>query len=338
MPNRIIELDIMRAGAILAVIAIHLIGPAFTYYTPQSTTWGFFLFLDNFLRFSVPLFVALSGYSLALRYQNQKINLNEFLKRRLLRLLPWYLVASTLIYTVTHFLFKEPGIYPIWKIILLGKADYHLYFVPMIFTLYLMFPIIHKFLAKWKLKTLAASLAIQVAVFTFTTLISQQVIRSGLVWGDQQQYLFAGSWIFYFVLGAYLANAKASQKLKLFSLLLLLFGYWLSVTNTFALIDKFGLITSTRFTRLPLIIFSAGFICSSIFFGKYILKIPRLLVKGLSNIGKASYLTYLIHTLFIRVALLYLKPSTLVNFITILATVSLVSISVSLILKKYSTV
>jgi surface polysaccharide O-acyltransferase-like enzyme len=78
--------------------------------------------------------------------------------------------------------------------ILFGQADYQLYFLPVIFQLYALFPLF------WGLKQkpkLMFSLALFIQVVTFY-LYTWQVTSS-----DRLQYVLVFSWLAYFVWGIY---------------------------------------------------------------------------------------------------------------------------------------
>ncbi len=141
-PERLVELDILRAVAIFGVILIHIIGSSFHFWDQGSPAWVIFLTLDQLFRFSVPLFVFISGYTLYLKYK-QNFKYFEFYLKRAARILPWYFFWSLIIYIYIHTTVAKGFVdYPTWKLILLGKVDYHLYFVSMIFQLYLLFPVL----------------------------------------------------------------------------------------------------------------------------------------------------------------------------------------------------
>lgn len=98
MPSKKIEeVEILRAFAILAVIAIHVI-----------TVESYGLLLQNsgirhlvaivtgvniFVHFGVPLFVLISGFVLGLNYRNS-FSLTDYYRKRLLSIIPAYIIFS----------------------------------------------------------------------------------------------------------------------------------------------------------------------------------------------------------------------------------------------------
>lgn len=287
------------------------------------------------MRFSVPLFVALSGYTLAISDQRRHLSLKNFYLRRAFRIIPYYLVATVIIYVYLSSVSpwsqtKNP--YPFWQIILLGRADYHLYFIPMIFQLYLAFPFILKAFKKWPKATLVAAFLTQSLIFISTALVFNRLIEFPFTWGDQQQYLIAPTWIFYFVLGISLSgidrfSAKNLNLTKIFAVMLAVGGLVLTVLESFRILAVHqNLIEATRSTRFPVMVFATGAILASIIFAKNLLKIPKFAVTILAKVGLISFSIYLLHTLAIRIIILQIKPYPILSFIIFTAASLLLSL------------
>ncbi len=182
-PKRIIEIDIARALAILAVIVIHISA------TPLIENFGqdrgpvslLYLVLNVAARFGVPTFVMLSGMGLALSYRPGGSYVG-FLKRRLGKIVPAYLAWSliySLFYNGDNGALAMPHGVSVSKIaadMVTGGACYHLYFVPLIVILYLLFPVL------WKILRTNAGLAGASAVTIVTICISRYASYPG--WMD----------------------------------------------------------------------------------------------------------------------------------------------------------
>ncbi|MEK7565888.1 MAG: acyltransferase [Patescibacteria group bacterium] len=307
------KIDIFKAVAVIAVILIHFVSAYLLIFEKWgSLNWQLNLVIDQVSRFSVPLFVALSGYGLARKYLSAPLNLKDYYLRRVTKLLPWYFFwATVLLIVVPH------GSYVLWKQYVFGRADYHLYFVPMIFQFYVLFPPVLFLVRKFNLKIVVLAALWQIAFYLIIGAKTENLANANRLWTDQQQYLLSITWIFYFILGIYWANAKKlSAKILIF---IILIGLIWSITNSYSTINGgIHLITATRFTRLPVLLYSTGIIGLVIFYGGKI-------SSGLfSYLGKISYVTYLGHTLVLRflfdaLGLQKLLPEPFVAFIAIVA-------------------
>lgn len=264
--------NILKGLAIIGVIAIHLNSNLFNFFRDGTFIKDGLLTFDQIIRFSVPLFVFLSGLSLSLKYQNEKFILWDFLKGRIFKLIPLYLIWSTIIYFV-------------------GNADYHLYFVPMIFQLYLLFPLFLLLIKKFPIYFL-------LTVFCFQLLLLWQ-FPGQIFPTDQQQYLFAGNWVFYFVLGIWLAQKTVSFRIKSGIYLATFITMAWVITDCFNLLkNNENILIATRSSKISVFFYSIFII-----FGSNILvfaKLQNSFKKFLIFIGHHSYLIYLSHTIIIR--------------------------------------
>jgi surface polysaccharide O-acyltransferase-like enzyme len=291
IPGTKSHIEYLKGLAILAVVVIHLINVFISRLTPHSSGWNLLVISDQITRFSVPLFIALSGFALAQKYASHPPSFWQFLTRRSLKLLPPYLLWSA-VYVLAALIVPAwstfSGGTPVWEVVLFGKAQYHLYFVPMLFQAYLLFPLLFPFSRKNPLAALALSFAIQFVSFRLT---------SGAGWNDQRQYLLVTSWIFYFVMG--LVMNAVHSRIKYVGILLALGGLFWSVSDTFSLLDQGrDLIWSARFTRFPVWAYSLGFILfTPLLTGAHMGKPFR---RAVSYLGANSYLIYLSHVLFLQ--------------------------------------
>ena len=108
--NRYLPLDILRGVSIIGVILLHIIGSSFHFWNEGSITWTVFISIDQFFRFSVPLFVFISGYTLYSKY-SKNLKYLEFFKKRAARVLPWYFVWSLIIYIYIHQTVAKDGVH-----------------------------------------------------------------------------------------------------------------------------------------------------------------------------------------------------------------------------------
>lgn len=282
-------IDIFRAVAIVAVILIHV--------APVRLDNNS-LFVGQIGRFCVPLFVALSGFGLARKYLEMPFDLSDFVKRRIWRLVPQYILWSLVIYVSINTIFRQDiGMYSrqtFGDLLIFGKADYQLYFVPMIVTLYVLFPLVFFIARRWPTGVLLVT-------FLGQSWWYQMIVTKPGFWTDQDQYRNALTWIFYFVLGVYLAMKRLPDRA----------GFWLATAvgaglvimehNTFSLLAAgVNPLIATEFTNFPIMFYATMVILLAVYVSSKISFPHNIWVNGLVQMGKISYIVYLSHTLVLR--------------------------------------
>ncbi len=336
--ERILELDILRGISIIGVILIHIIGLSFHFWQEGSAVWKVFMSLDQFFRFSVPLFVFISGYTLYSKYSSN-FKIWKFYSRRITRVLPWYFFWSLIIYIYINFTVL-PGFinYPTWKLILLGKVDYHLYFVSMIFQLYLLFPVILWLYKIFKSNFIIILFALEAILYIIFSLDGLKIIHLPWRFYEQQQYLFFGTWVFYFVLGFILSDketevAKLNSKKHTFTSIKIIFPILAFFSLAYSIFDSLHLVSltadtniATRSTRLPILLYTTSFAISALVYSDLFLKLKKILIKTLLYFANISFLVYLIHTLTIRILGNFILPNSPLNLIIFTALVFTFSI------------
>jgi peptidoglycan/LPS O-acetylase OafA/YrhL len=141
--ERVVALDILRGFAIAAVVGIHVAWFS-TGGAEYGTAAGQALLVAYLCcAFGVPLFLALSASGLAERHSAPESFSGHlrFLARRAASLLPAYVVWSL----VSAALFRPDVFASPWKIFVIlgrGTADAQFYFVPLLFELYLFWPLL----------------------------------------------------------------------------------------------------------------------------------------------------------------------------------------------------
>ena len=300
-----------KALSIMAVVLVHML--AFfpeTIYT-ESDYKLLFVGLNQLLRFSVPLFLALSGFGLSQKYGGKSISIKKFMVGRFRKLLPLYVLWSVILIMV----FRLSGYWEqsqgnLWQTIVFGKADYHLYFVPLIFQLYLLFTLLPKLKTlKQFLGLVAVTVLVQVGWFSFIRIISGQETNAvnKLLLDDQVQYRLLHNWLFYFMFGVLFSQinlgwVRSKRLVKYVLGVVIGVGLVWSVIDAQMLIrDTGNLIYATSFIRLPVLVYATGVITAVLVFGESIFKFRAMRWKGWQVIGIYSYVIYLSHTLGLRV-------------------------------------
>lgn len=148
--ERIPQLDIFRAIAIFAVIAIHATSRTLS-ETLDTSMFHPFLFINKFSQFAVPSFVFLSGFVLFYNYIDRPLSgktLGKFYSKRLL-----YILVPYIVFSVLYFILKmtsghswgmpaEEMARKLGKYLLTGTAYTHLYYIIIIIQFYVLFPLI----------------------------------------------------------------------------------------------------------------------------------------------------------------------------------------------------
>ncbi len=298
------RVNFYKGIAIIAVLCIHYL---------SSMPWGtftinphadFYIMLDQICRLSVPLFLALSGYGLTKKYSTE-MTLFEFYTRRLVRLLPNYIFWSI---TLWLLFMQVPPWYStasqnhLWQIIILGYADYHLYFIPLIFQLYLLFPLFLFLIKKYPIATVIGAYAIQLFCLH---IFSQWAGRTDLPFefNDQTQYALFIPWVGYFILGMYMAttNFFTTKIKKLGLLILVMTTLILAIRNAQSAVHG-GLdpLYALKFTRYSIVLYASSVILFALSGIQKLLTLPRPIEKCITTLGVYSLLIYLSHTLFLR--------------------------------------
>ncbi len=288
--------DMLKGLAMVAVIVIHTNAGYFQIDKWLGSAWTWKLIIDQVMRWCVPVFVALSGYGLAAKYQKATFSLKDFYVHRVGKLLPWYIVFTTLVY------FSWPHSESYLQALIWGTADYHLYFVPLIFQLYVIFPLVWYVVRKWPVISLALTVGWQIAWFWVLARWVEPVYGHNLFWTDYQQYVVFFSWISYFVLGIYLATQEnLGRILKIVAPILLVGGFVWATANAYGLVHSgVNLVLTTRFTRIPVLVFASGVILVANYWSNILAGLPDRL-KGILVVGgEVSYVVYLLHTSVLR--------------------------------------
>ena len=140
------NIEMMRVIAALAVVWLHVsVRVIFADPNVESSGWWAGNVVDAFTRWSVPLFVMISG-ALLLPGSDQLPPL-DFWKKRMLRLLP-ALAFWTLVYFAFRYFFEPPfGLKEVIKSLLRGNAYYHTWYLYMLVGLTFITPFLRKLVA-----------------------------------------------------------------------------------------------------------------------------------------------------------------------------------------------
>ena len=210
-------LDFLRDLAMLAVMLIHVTS---TYIAAESHVtflgMNLALFLNQASRFSVPLFLFLSGYSLGIG--DKPMTYRAFLKRRASRVLAPYLVW-VLVYEYANcgfdlgmWLEQLGDLSRQLRNFLAGQAAPHLYFIPIVAQGYVLYPLLKRWVRKAPVQGTLWSLAVTLLLQGWYALYSIDLmpdLPNPFLW------LAFPFWCFYFVAGMCLQQVDFAKITRL---------------------------------------------------------------------------------------------------------------------------
>jgi len=205
--KRLKEIDFIRAISIIAVIMIH-IGTSILMvdnklHTLKVTMVEFYIY-HQLTSFAVSAFLVVSGITLFMSFKKKKLNYLHFIgTRACLVLIPYY-IWTIYFLDVRGYLFgKTPNELGLTFLEFIstfasGNTYYHLWFVPVLFCLYLFFPLARHIVKHmnslwWIVALVALQIAIHYAAYTYLPKESLKYTR----------FL---SYIGLFTIGSYIGN------------------------------------------------------------------------------------------------------------------------------------
>lgn len=246
MPNRDIQVDLLKTVAILSVIAIHVTSYGWGLYPAGSFAWVANMFWASLTRAAVPLFLMCSG---ALFLDPQRV---LPLKRLYGKYLP-RVYAAMVAWAYAYKIYELAGMgrlgaAALWhalKEVLLFNQEFHFYYIHMIILVYACLPVLKALTAKADKKELAYALAVW---FAFMILYPTAVhfwpfhLIEGfpLQWMGNMTYAALG----YLVLGFYLKFAAPPGRGVSLALLgggfcIVFFGTWVMCIRLGSFYDGF---------------------------------------------------------------------------------------------------
>lgn len=163
MKGRHVELDLVRAVAIIAVVMIH-VSSFYPWFNKEFSWVGYYTYYQ-ITSFSVPAFILLSGLLLSFSTASRKTNYISFLQGR-----AKYILLPYIVWSIIYATYDGGSIFS--KKFLLdlvtGKSYFHLYFVSAILQLYILLPIFIAISRKAKIEYAAAAILLQLALSWIT--------------------------------------------------------------------------------------------------------------------------------------------------------------------------
>ena len=289
-------MDFIRAAAALSIIAIHV--TANYVYVSRAA-----YYLNQLVRFAVPIFILISGLLLFASNTEYKgvRGYFAFLRKRLKRIFIPYLIWSFvyIIYSLRSdlasiWLDKGAFLLETAKKLLYGSAHAHLYFVIIIIQLYLLFPILSYLMKRWSRLILALSFLVTLYYQTGVYLYLMKLIK--FPYFLLPNYMFFPTWIFYFVFGMYFTTKIEFWKSKLQGKLLHVSAIW-AASFILLLVDSrlTGTFSSSMKPSIMIYCIATFILMYSVFL--LIKDKSYTILKGLDWLSVQSYFVYLSHLL-----------------------------------------
>lgn len=294
---KLLELDIVRALAILAVVLIHATSSATIEPTEGSFSQIFFFVVNRASTFAVPLFILISGIVLFYGYDGRwsgRAALTFYRKRAVSLLIP-YLVWAFFYYAYNQYLSARTfeldwGVF--LRMLRWAEWSYHSYFMLIIFQMYVLFPILMTLTARisWFRKWLIPlGIAVQGGFYMYRYWFGQVAYSDRL----------APTYMAYFLIGAaiglYYPAVKAwvEKNTLLVAATLLLSGS--SYVGLHGLSRYMNIYPKSYWYEISWLLYVAA---AALFFmqaGRFLLGRSPRVSSWLTSIGVCSFGIYLLH-------------------------------------------
>lgn len=282
MSSRIEYFDILRGLAILGVVAIHSSVTGLQ-FEQNTLNFNFTVLWRNALNFSVPLFLAISGYFLAKKNIQNYSEYFTFLKKQIPRVYTPLLFWSVVWLAFAVFIFNQPILNEIIKLVTFQSTGIY-YFIAVIVQFYLLMPILYRLATYWGLifsVLISVGMTIAIAYLRYYTDLILPII------------LYAGNfatWMMFFVLGLYIGKSVKINLSNgvLFFLVLLL--YAISCIESYTLIAMFNM-PDDAVTAVKTTSFLYSFFLIILLFNNQ----EWIRSKVLKKLGDMSFGIYLVH-------------------------------------------
>ena len=282
MKNNHFWIDLLKSLAAFAVIILHISIPVVNDLASKEN-WLTGNFYESLTRFCVPIFVMVSGVLLL----GKKMEISMFLRKRFLRLIfPFAFWSVIYLALKINYNLSLSEILSFSIKLLKEGTEFHLWYVYMIVGLYLIIPILNK----WILNSTKKELIYFLSIWIFVILLDLPLINKLFTRIDLRYFT---GYLGYLVLGYFLCHFVNLK--KKFGLLLFIFGFLITFFATYFLSKNSLKIDGKYYNYLSInvVISSIGIF---MIFKDYVVK-NSIIVQSISLISKYSYGIYLSHIL-----------------------------------------
>lgn len=284
-------LDVLRCLACYLVIGLHAIAdPLVNKGLFGTRTWWVLDICSGLVRMGVPLFFMISGYLLL--SDSRTLDIGTFYKRRLVKLLPPFLV-----WDVIYFLMRcadggvEPDVLTFFQELAFQGSKYHLWFVYQIIGLYLLMPFLKRIVDQCTTKELVIFLGVVLLQPTLFRLLN--VVQT-VIWLNIFRTLVEG-YAGFLITGYLLGSRELSRKARWWIYGLGLVGLVGGALGNYLLSssEKINLVFNEGYSITHFLTSGACFVLAKQLAGK----LPQQLLRGTKKVSHLTYGIYLSHVL-----------------------------------------
>ena len=286
--KRIEYIDLLRIIATIGVIIVHVAAQYWKELDVSSFEWKAFNVWDSLARWSMPIFVMISG----VLFLSRDYTISQLYKKYILRLVTAFFVWSFLYIII---LYRNKA--DIISRFFLG--EYHMWYLFMIMVLYMLSPVLKKIV-----ETQTLTKYFLIIVFLFQTILPEikeildfcGEIEMARVFGEIQAKFNVGfGYLGYFVLGYYLENIELSKTKRRLIYILGIIGSILTAVLTQISSNREMLPSEVHYDYFSLNVVME--VIAVFVFAKYNFKTNQLFI----NISRKCFGIYLIHPMILKI-------------------------------------
>lgn len=257
--KRDMAFDLLKIISAVAVIIIHMSSYVLTTRGTNTIYFKISNFYATIMHFSVPIFIMITGAFLLSK--KEELPLKKIYKKYILKTFIIFILA-TLFYKITsmyqnNITLTINNIFNILIQAIFGNSEVHLWYLYMLIGLYMLYPIIYKFIKSSNKKTIEYTLIILFILSSLIFSLSELSIITGITVASR---LNISIYIFYFLAGYYLYTYDLTKIKSLILLILLpisMIGTYLLSTFATLKLRSFNLIF-VEYSSVNIVILSLG--------------------------------------------------------------------------------
>lgn len=305
--DRILFPDILRIIAVFAVMMLHVCSTGILEITVLSFEWHIINFYESLTRWSVPIFVMVSG--MFFLNPQRKITLSKLYCKNILRifiaLVSWGIFFRTLLVVEKLYSGKMVSNEFIWELLkeysslLFGPAWYHLWFLYMIIGLYMLVPILRIFTKNATRKHYQYLFFLYVSFGSILPLIKDFLLLIGFPLKINFEIKELLGFTCYFIMGYFFSEFNVSKQIKRWVYILAFISVVFQIVGTCCISYKIGAANTFFYANTrPNVVIQA--IAIFLFVKDNSLKIyfSEKIKTKIIILSKYSFGMYLVHVLF----------------------------------------